>query len=79
MESAAGRSKINKHQDMRPDLDVPTSEAVTFARYLPSIHAIRGPAGTPPVLVDRLRRRLNCLAFDAIGHCIKSPLRSGFD
>lgn len=35
MESAVGRSKINKRQDMRPDLDVSTSEAVTFARYLP--------------------------------------------
>jgi len=39
----------------------------------------REPAAAPPVLVDRLRRRLNCLAFDAIGHCIKSPLRSGLD
>ena len=72
MESAVGRSKMNKRQDMRPDLDVSMSEAVTFARYLPDIHAIREPAAAP-----RLVRRLNYLAFDAIGHCIKSPLRSG--
>lgn len=35
MESAVGRSKVNKCQDMRPGLDVSTSEAVMFARYLP--------------------------------------------
>jgi len=35
MESAVGRSKINKRQDMRSDLDVSPSEAVTFVRFLP--------------------------------------------
>lgn len=74
METAVGRSKINMRQGMRPDLDVSTSEAVTFARYLPGIHAIREPAAAP-----RLRRRFNYLAFEAIGHCIKSPLRPGLD
>ena len=72
MESAVGGSKINKRQDMWPDLDVSMSEAVTFARYLPGIHAIREPAAAP-----RLRRRLNYLAFDAIGHCIKRPFTLG--
>ena len=67
-ESAVGRSKINKRQDLRPDSDVSTSEATTFARYLPGIHAIRESTAAPPVLVDHLRRRLNCLAIDAIGH-----------
>ena len=55
--------------------NVSTSEAVTFARYLPGIYAIREPAAAL-VLVDRLCRRLNCLAFDEIRYYIKNPLRS---